>query len=170
MQRDEATLIINYVVNAIHSIEDYSGAYEVTPCGSYRRIKETCGDVDILITRLDGKRDANILTLLIQKLSNEKFLVDHLTYSWQSQRTGQRDTYMGVCSVQGGKNRRIDIKIYPREQYGTAILYFTGSDYFNRSMRYLAQQKGYSLTDDALRKVKRDTKNKKIWEGPVIVC
>jgi DNA polymerase/3'-5' exonuclease PolX len=44
---------------------------------------------------------------------------------------------MGVCRVLE-KNRRIDIKVYPREQYGTAILYFTGSDYFNRSMRYLA--------------------------------
>jgi len=82
MSRDEATLIINYVVDAIHQLEDYYGAYEVIPCGSYRRLKETNGDVDILITRLDGKRNTNIFSTLIQKLSDEKFLVDHLTFSW----------------------------------------------------------------------------------------
>jgi len=37
-------------------------------------------------------------------------------------------------------------------------------------MRYLATQKGYSLSDRALTKVKRDSKRQKIWEGAVIVC
>lgn len=38
---------------------------------------------------------------------------------------------MGICKLpDDGKtkylNRRIDIKVYPRSQYGFAILYFTG--------------------------------------------
>lgn len=35
-------------------------------------------------------------------------------------------------------NRRIDIKVYPKSQFPFAILYFTGSAYFNRSMRLFA--------------------------------
>lgn len=47
-------------------------------------------------------------------------------------------TYMGVCKLPVSSNcesrvhRRIDIKYYPKELIGTALLYFTGSDHFNR--------------------------------------
>ena len=39
------------------------------------------------------------------------------------------------------------MKFYPKEQYGFAQLYFTGSGNFNKSMRLFAQKKGYSLSD-----------------------
>lgn len=42
------------------------------------------------------------------------------------------------------------VQIYPREEYGYAILYFTGSDYFNRSMRLYAKKLGYTLSDHGL--------------------
>lgn len=76
---------------------------------------------------------------------------------------------MGVCKVKE-KYRRIDIKFYPREQYGTAVLYFTGSQYFNRSMRFLAQKKGYTLNDHSLCKCRRDSKGDKIWIGEPVPC
>ena len=58
---------------------------------------------------------------------------------------------MGVCQVQGRQYcRRIDIKVYPKEKYGFALLYFTGSDYFNRSMRMFAEKKGYTLSEHGL--------------------
>jgi DNA polymerase/3'-5' exonuclease PolX len=34
--------------------------------------------------------------------------------------------YMGVCKSK--KARRIDIKVYPKDEYPFALLYFTGSD------------------------------------------
>ena len=43
--------------------------------------------------------------------------------------------------------RRLDLKVYPREEYAFALLYFTGSDHFNRSMRHYAKARGYSLSD-----------------------
>ena len=59
---------------------------------------------------------------------------------------------MGVCKVPkvGAIARRIDIKVYPKEQFGFALLYFTGSDYFNRSMRLFADKKGFTLSDSGL--------------------
>ena len=40
----------------------------VQTCGSYRRGKPTCGDVDILITHPDGVSHKNILNRLIENL------------------------------------------------------------------------------------------------------
>jgi len=37
-------------------------------CGSYRRCKESSGDVDILLAPPDGKEDVDILPALIDRL------------------------------------------------------------------------------------------------------
>lgn len=52
-------------------------------------------------------------------------------------------------------SRRMDIKLYPPEQFAFALLYFTGSDYFNRSMRLFCQKRGWSLSDKDLKPVVR---------------
>lgn len=63
---------------------------------------------------------------------------------------------MGVCKLpdKAGEEphiyRRIDIKTYPRAQFGFALLYFTGSCNFNKKMRSHALQKGFSLSDSGL--------------------
>jgi DNA polymerase lambda len=51
-----------------------------------------------------------------------------------SRKIACRASYMGVCKLaqENAVHRRIDIKIYPRSMYAFAILYFTGSDHFNR--------------------------------------
>jgi DNA polymerase/3'-5' exonuclease PolX len=51
--------------------------------------------------------------------------------------------------------RRLDIKLYPPSQFAFALLYFTGSDYFNRSMRLYAQQRGLGLSDKELKPIVR---------------
>ena len=52
-------------------------------------------------------------------------------------------------------SRRLDIKVYPAAQFPFAVLYFTGSDYFNRSMRLYAQKRGLALSDKELKPVIR---------------
>ena len=47
--------------SALLELSDYPGLYEDIVCGSYRRGKETCGDIDILITRKDGKKQEYFL-------------------------------------------------------------------------------------------------------------
>ena len=59
-------------------------------------------------------------------------------------------SYMGICKYKKSLHRRIDLKFYPREIIGTALLYFTGSANFNRMMRLYASKKGYSLSDKGL--------------------
>jgi DNA polymerase/3'-5' exonuclease PolX len=52
------------------------------------------------------------------------------------------------CSMHA--SRRLDIKVYPPEQHPTALLYFTGSAHFNRSMRLIADKSGFLLNDYGL--------------------
>lgn len=49
------------------------------------------------------------------------------------------------------------------------MLYFTGSDYFNRSMRLFARKKGMTLSDHGLCPSIRN-KQEKVWTGQNIPC
>lgn len=66
-------------------------------------------------------------------------------------------------------HRRIDLKVYPREQYPFAVVYFTGSAYFNRSIRLYCQKKGLTLSDTSLRPTVRVSREK-VHEGAPIPC
>ena len=61
---------------------------------------------------------------------------------------------MGVSRL--GKNRkarRIDIMYTPPEEYAFGILYFTGSDDFNKDMRKYALQMGYTLNEHRIMEI-----------------
>ena len=54
--------------------------------------------------------------------------------------------------------------------YAFALLYFTGSDHFNRSMRLFASKKGYTLSDKGIALCIRDSKRAKFAVGQMIPC
>jgi DNA polymerase lambda len=58
--------------------------------------------------------------------------------------------FMGICKDDNNIHRRIDIKVYNKEEFPFALLYFTGSAYFNRSMRLFARYLGLHLSDKEL--------------------
>lgn len=120
-------------------------------CGSYRRLKMTSGDIDMLIVhpKLKTKSQVekskiNYLEKFINQLVSEKFIVDSLTG------TDVKTKYMGICQYKKNPLRRIDIRFLPYESYYYAILYFTGSGDFNRKMRQVALEMGYILNEYGL--------------------
>jgi DNA polymerase/3'-5' exonuclease PolX len=126
-----------------------------TTCGSYRRQKDTSGDVDFIIIHHDYKTDTqkfdiNYLDVVVRKLIEKKFIIDSLT------KTDVKTKYMGIFKWKDSKPRRIDIRIFPTESYYPAILYFTGSKDFNRQMRLNAIAHDYTLNEYGL----YDEKNK----------
>lgn len=66
--RDEVTEIEGVVKD--HAWRLVPGL-SIETCGSYRRGKATCGDVDILLTHKDGVSHEGLLIPLIDSLKNE---------------------------------------------------------------------------------------------------
>ena len=120
-------------------------------CGSYRRGKPTCGDLDLILS--GGKIDEPLMKV-VDYLHTVEFLVGDLTQKGTTK-------YMGVCKrTKKGKGRRIDIRYIPAVSLGAALLYFTGSGEFNKLMRNVANQRGYTLNEYGLYRLKDQQKNK----------
>lgn len=137
-------------------------------CGSYRRGKATCGDVDVLITHPDGRSHQGIFSRLLDSLRQQGFLTDDLV---SQEENGQQQKYLGVCRLPGAgqRHRRLDIIVVPYSEFACALLYFTGSAHFNRSMRALAKTKGMSLSEHALSAaVVRNSQGVKVGPGQVL--
>mmetsp|Transcript_28070 Transcript_28070/g.38967 ORF Transcript_28070/g.38967 Transcript_28070/m.38967 type:complete len:759 (+) Transcript_28070:132-2408(+) len=148
-------------------------------CGSYRRGAPSSGDVDILMSHSTkrGYLLGDFLPMLVSRLRACGFITDELSTSFHhhTRRKHENKTCFGICKLSKGNgtnerlHRRIDLKVYPREHFAFAILYFTGSDHFNRSMRWYAHRKGLSLSDHGLSKAIR-VNREKVWEGRSVFC
>ena len=121
----------------------------VIAAGSYRRGASDCGDVDILIFIPDDYNDKNVISILHDHLGyhGANILVYDLTKV-----TGRDTNYMGICKLNkcASLYRRIDVKVYKLQHYAFALSAFTGNDHWNRSLRYFARKKGFSLSDKGL--------------------
>ncbi len=141
-------------------------------CGSYRRGQESSGDIDVIISNPKFKNninEQNYLKKIVEKLSLDGFIIDHLTEKGDKK-------YMGFCKIPEKQNkesseqlskilknkkaRRIDIRVFDYENYWCGILYFTGNKEFNIKIRNKALELGYSLNEYGL--TKKDT-NEKIF-------
>ena len=70
---------------------------------------------------------------------------------------------MGICHLLNGQYVRIDIRYIPKSNLASAMLYFTGSGEFNKSMRTFALTKGYTINEYGIYKLKSDkTKGQKM--------
>ena len=65
MPRSEAEEIGNIVKQAACDVDP---ALECMICGSFRRGKSTCGDVDVLVSHPDGRSHQGVMSLLLAKL------------------------------------------------------------------------------------------------------
>ncbi|XP_025251992.1 DNA polymerase lambda isoform X3 [Theropithecus gelada] len=165
MPREEATEIEQTVQKAAQA---FNSGLLCVACGSYRRGKATCGDVDVLITHPDGRSHRGIFSRLLDSLRQQGFLTDDLV---SQEENGQQQKYLGVCRLPGPgwRHRRLDIIVVPYSEFACALLYFTGSAHFNRSMRALAKTKGMSLSEHALSTaVVRNTHGCKMGPGRVL--
>lgn len=123
-------------------------------CGSYRREKQTSGDIDILISKktINQNDNNNDLEKIIKALKeplktndNKPFLIDDMTDNYKTK-------YMGFSQYKGNKVRRIDIRFVPYESYFSALLYFTGPAELNKTMRTEAKKKDLKLSEYGLTK------------------
>ena len=157
----------DYVRDALRKIDP---GFETTIMGSYRRGAKDSGDIDIIITKPGAKasilRDV-VFQSLVPQLFKAGFIKAKLA---TSSSTDDGSKWHGVSCLNSSKTwRRLDLLLVPEEEMGAALLYFTGNDIFNRSMRLLASKKGMRLNQRALyRDVIRDRNRQKINEGTLV--
>ncbi|KRT86188.1 hypothetical protein AMK59_1203 [Oryctes borbonicus] len=131
-------------------VEKLDEDYEITICGSYRRGQPESGDIDALITHphytseMCNKQNKDRLKTIVNTLEKCGLITDVLSLG---------DTkFMGACRLnEGATTRRLDIRLTPCDQYYCCVLYFTGSDIFNKTMRAHANEKGFTLNEHSLR-------------------
>ncbi|XP_078588408.1 DNA polymerase lambda-like [Branchiostoma floridae x Branchiostoma japonicum] len=166
MPREEAAEIERTVREMAESINPDLMAMA---CGSYRRGKLNCGDVDVLITHPDGKSHKGIFQKVLNGLKETGFLTDDLV---TQEDNGEQKKYLGVCRLpgEGRKHRRLDIIVIPYSEFACALMYFTGSAHFNRSMRALAIKKGMSLSEHSLNTGVIRKGKEKIFGGTPLPC
>ena len=123
---------------------------QVIITGSYRRGALDSGDIDLLITKPDASLDeiqSLIVNIVVPKLFDDGFLQVGLA---TSRHNHDASKWHGASALPGNVWRRIDLLFVPGAELGAAILYFTGNDIFNRSMRLLARKKGMALNQRGL--------------------
>jgi DNA polymerase (family 10) len=136
----------------IDHIRPLRGIEKITPAGSLRRGRETVGDLDILITG-EACEDAN----------QRAAAIDHVL------------KFPGILEVLAkGDNKvsfrlrtgmQVDVRLLPRDSFGAAMQYFTGSKNHNVTLRQRALKMGYTLNEYGLAKIDGEGKAGEIVAG-----
>lgn len=116
------------VEEIIKSLE--SSAKKISPAGSLRRMKETVGDIDILVS--GGNKKNNV----IEKFVNLPIVKEILA---------KGDTKASV--IVKINNLQVDLRVVPEDCYGAALQYFTGSKAHNIKLRTLAKEKDMKISE-----------------------
>jgi len=107
------------------------GVSAATVAGSFRRCKETVGDLDLLVA---CSRSAEVM---------ERFV----TYE-EVEEVVARGTTRSTVRLRSGL--QVDLRTVPAASYGAALLYFTGSKAHNIALRSLAAKRGWKLSEYGL--------------------
>jgi DNA polymerase (family 10) len=122
----QATAVVAY-------LEAGGGIRQMEVAGSYRRRRETIGDLDIVVTS-EGKHSAPVM---------DRFVA----YGDVANVISKGDTRATV-KLRGGL--QVDLRAVEPDAYGAALLYFTGSKAHNIDLRKIAQEKSYKLNEYGL--------------------
>ena len=127
--------LLGYMLPVAEQIRDElkknKAVEQIELVGSLRRMKETIGDIDILVVSKHPKSVMDAFTSLKQ--------VDKVIAKGESKSTIFLDA--GVDC---------DLRVFKKEQFGAAMMYFTGSKAHNISLRKIVMKKGWKLNEYGL--------------------
>ncbi len=128
----EDRTLLSVAEEIAQSLEHYLGEFEKTErvaiAGSYRRRKETVGDLDIVAVSTAGKK---VIEHFVEYEDIDKVLSKGKTRSTVLLRSGMQ----------------IDLRVVPKKHFGAALFYFTGSRSHNLALRREALEKHLKLNE-----------------------
>jgi len=111
------------------------GVESVTPAGSLRRGKETVGDLDLLVTLAPGHTKQKEVDALAAHI---------LKYPGIDQTLAHGENKVSFTLEDG---LQVDVRLLEKENFGAALLYFTGSKEHNVALRGRANEMGWTLNE-----------------------
>jgi DNA polymerase (family 10) len=121
----DAEQLIQPLLSYLHQAP---GLEALEVAGSFRRRRETVGDIDILAT-----------------CENPEPLMQHFQSYRHVGRVEMAGRTRGTVVLQSGL--QVDLRIVPRQSYGAALYYFTGSKAHNVAVRKLAVERGLRINE-----------------------
>lgn len=155
-----------YVRETCCKIDD---TVQFTIGGSYRRGAADSGDVDFIVTKPDATIE-NLRTIILDRVIPKLFDKGYLKVGLATTDKVDGSKWHGAAALPGTTVwRRIDFLLVPWDEIGAALIYFTGNDIFNRSIRLLASKKGMRLNQRGLWKdVIRGKNRERITQGSLV--
>lgn len=108
--------------------------------GSVRRKKETIGDIDILVAA--------------KECNWKKIVIKFIALPFVREVIAKGETKASV--IIEDYNRQVDLRIVHPEEWGAALLYFTGSKEHNIHLRTIAKEKEFKISEYGLFNAKTD--------------
>jgi len=132
--KDRRTPIVDVLPLARSLAEELGGLSGVTAaqyCGSLRRFSDTIGDVDIVVAT-----------------TGPAPVMDHVaSHRLATEVVGHGETKTSILTRSG---LQVDVRAVAPEQFGSALLYFTGSKAHNIALRQRAIDRGWLLNEYGL--------------------
>lgn len=126
----------------LNSLNKFPEVRQAAVAGSLRRKKETIGDIDILIACDDKHRSK-----LVNYISRADFVKQILA---------KGDTKVSILLKEN--SRQVDLRIVNQDEWGSALLYFTGSKEHNIHLRTIAKEKEYKISEYGIFKIENGEK------------
>jgi DNA polymerase (family 10) len=127
-RRFKLAVAAQYAEAFVAYLRRVKGVQRVDVAGSFRRMRETVGDIDILVTAEAAGAAMDRFT----------------TYEDVKEVLASGPTRGSVVLKAG---IQVDVRIIPEDSYGAALVYFTGSKAHNIAIRRIAQEKGLKINE-----------------------
>ncbi len=138
LEKSSGRFILGFTMPEIEEVVEHirkqKGVEKAIIAGSVRRMKETIGDADILVIT-----------------KNPKPVMDYFVHMAGVVKITAHGETKSAIKLKSGLN--IDLRVVPKESYGAALNYFTGSKAHNIALREIAIRKGMKLNEYGLFKI-----------------
>jgi DNA polymerase (family 10) len=128
MRRFKLAVAAQYAEALTTFLQAVPGVNQVTVAGSFRRMRETVGDLDILVTAAAGSP-------VMQRFTAYDEVAEVLSAG------------ITRASVILKSGLQVDLRAVEEKCYGAALCYFTGSKAHNIAIRRIAQKRGLKVNE-----------------------